>query len=337
MLLAERAHDLVDSDRQADELSRLLGGGLLDASAPTAVAFAAAARSELRQGNWDNARSMLNQALKLTPFLTDAIPWLAVQARLELARTFVAIRDISLARSLLAEIDRIFDRRPDLGVLAEQTGELRADARHDPMLDDGKGSNLTTAEMRLMPYLTTHLSFREIGDRLHLSRNTIKTQAISIYRKLGVTTRGDAIDEASAARSRCRDGAGEGDRRPVIRRRYGVQRGGRRRRRLRFRRPGLKSVSRASPSSRMMCTAAEVSGAARTSPIIPTRQPGADRDDEHHERVQIESRSHRKRLQDVLEQSVRQQHDDEHDQGGGRSLWRRARSGRRRLLPRRHR
>ena len=47
-----------------------------------------------------------------------------------------------------------------------------------------------------MPFLPTHLSFREIGDRLHLSRNTIKTQAISVYRKLGVSTRGDAIDEA---------------------------------------------------------------------------------------------------------------------------------------------
>jgi LuxR family transcriptional regulator, maltose regulon positive regulatory protein len=197
MLLSEQAHDLVDSNRQADELSRLLGGGLLDASVPTAVAFAAAARSELRQGNWDNARSMLNQALKLTPFLTDAIPWLAVQTRLELARTFVAIRDISLARSLLVEIDQIFDRCPDLGVLAEQTEQLRLTLDTIPMLDHGKGSNLTTAEMRLMPYLTTHLSFREIGDRLHLSRNTIKTQAISIYRKLGVTTRGDAIDEAT--------------------------------------------------------------------------------------------------------------------------------------------
>jgi LuxR family maltose regulon positive regulatory protein len=50
--------------------------------------------------------------------------------------------------------------------------------------------------MRLMPFLPTHLSFREIGDELNLSRNTIKTQAISIYRKLGVSTRGDAIDEA---------------------------------------------------------------------------------------------------------------------------------------------
>ena len=40
----------------------------------------------------------------------------------------------------------------------------------------------------------THLSLREIGDRLYVSRNTIKTQAISIYRKLGVSSRSGAID-----------------------------------------------------------------------------------------------------------------------------------------------
>jgi LuxR family transcriptional regulator, maltose regulon positive regulatory protein len=44
--------------------------------------------------------------------------------------------------------------------------------------------------------LATHLSFREIADQLHVSRNTIKTQAISVYRKLGVSSRSDAISEA---------------------------------------------------------------------------------------------------------------------------------------------
>ncbi len=196
MLLSEDAHDHPGADQWADELARLLAGGTLDASAPTAVAFAAAARSQLRHGDWASARALLTRALKLTPLLTDAVPWLAVQTRLELARTFLALRDLTLAKALLAEIDDIFDRRPDLGVLAEQTEVLRDELAAMPMLDFGKGSNLTAAEMRLMPFLPTHLSFREIGDRLHLSRNTIKTQAISVYRKLGVSTRGEAIEEA---------------------------------------------------------------------------------------------------------------------------------------------
>ena len=57
-------------------------------------------------------------------------------------------------------------------------------------------SGLTPAELRLLPLLATHLSFREIGERLFVSRNTVKTQAISVYRKLGVSARSTAIIRA---------------------------------------------------------------------------------------------------------------------------------------------
>ena len=58
-------------------------------------------------------------------------------------------------------------------------------------------STLTPAELRLLPLLATHRSFREIGGQLHISRNTVKTQAISVYRKLGVSSRSDAIERAA--------------------------------------------------------------------------------------------------------------------------------------------
>ena len=54
-------------------------------------------------------------------------------------------------------------------------------------------SSLTTAELRLLPLLATHLSLAEISECLVVSRNTVKTQAISIYRKLGASSRGQAI------------------------------------------------------------------------------------------------------------------------------------------------
>jgi ATP/maltotriose-dependent transcriptional regulator MalT len=53
--------------------------------------------------------------------------------------------------------------------------------------------NLTGAELRLLPLLATHLSFPEIGKELFLSPNTVKSQAISIYRKLGVSSRREAV------------------------------------------------------------------------------------------------------------------------------------------------
>ncbi len=52
------------------------------------------------------------------------------------------------------------------------------------------------AELRILRFLPTHLSFREIGLRLHVSTNTVKTQAHAVYRKLEVSSRSDAVARA---------------------------------------------------------------------------------------------------------------------------------------------
>ena len=56
--------------------------------------------------------------------------------------------------------------------------------------------SLTGAELRLLPYLATHLTFPEIATRLFISRNTVKSEAVSIYRKLGASSRSEAIERA---------------------------------------------------------------------------------------------------------------------------------------------
>ena len=53
---------------------------------------------------------------------------------------------------------------------------------------------LTPAELRLLPYLQTHLTIPEIGARLFVSKNTVGTEVGSIYRKLGVSTRSEAVE-----------------------------------------------------------------------------------------------------------------------------------------------
>jgi len=109
----------------------------------------------------------------------------------------VTLRDRSGARVLLDEAKEILALRPALGVLADQLVELEREIDAMPEATDGGSSGLTPAELRLLPLLSTHLSFREIGERLFVSRNTIKTQAISVYRKLGVSSRSDAIARAA--------------------------------------------------------------------------------------------------------------------------------------------
>jgi LuxR family maltose regulon positive regulatory protein len=110
----------------------------------------------------------------------------------------VTLRDRSAAASQLAACDRILALRPDLGSLTDAVADLRRQLDGLPAAGDGHGTGLTGAELRLLPLLATHLSFREIGERLYVSRNTIKTQAISAYRKLGVSSRSAAIERAVA-------------------------------------------------------------------------------------------------------------------------------------------
>ena len=59
--------------------------------------------------------------------------------------------------------------------------------------------SLTAAELRLVPMLATHLTFAEIGGRLSVSENTVKTQVMSVYRKLDATSRGEAVEHAVRA------------------------------------------------------------------------------------------------------------------------------------------
>jgi LuxR family maltose regulon positive regulatory protein len=55
------------------------------------------------------------------------------------------------------------------------------------------GRPLTEREETVLRMLGGTMSLREIGRELYVSPNTVKTHIRSIYRKLGVSTRGDAI------------------------------------------------------------------------------------------------------------------------------------------------
>ncbi len=194
LLAAARADE--EAETFALQAHRLIEDGELDAYATSALDLAATARALLRHGRWDEARRQLTITQRLAPSLTHAIPWLSVQVRLELGHAYVTLRDHEGARALLAEAKEILELRPSLGVLGEQVAELEAEIEAMPQATAGGGSGLTRAELRLLPLLSTHLSFREIGEQLFVSRNTIKTQAISVYRKLGVSSRSEAITRA---------------------------------------------------------------------------------------------------------------------------------------------
>jgi LuxR family maltose regulon positive regulatory protein len=196
LLAAERGdHPLAAS--LASEGRDLLERGQLGQYATSAIVHAASARALLRQGRSDDARAELAAAGRAAGPLTAALPWLTVQTRLALASAYVTLRDRERARVELAACAAVLAARPGLGVLADACEALGRQVEALPGPPAGHSSGLTPAELRLLPLLATHLSFREIGVRLFVSRTTIKTQAISAYRKLGVSSRGDAIGRAA--------------------------------------------------------------------------------------------------------------------------------------------
>jgi LuxR family maltose regulon positive regulatory protein len=161
------------------------------------LAFAAAARLAVHRGDRKGVDRQLVRAMRSRLSCTFALPYIAVRSRLQLARVYAAIADHASASHLLREIDDILLYRPALGTLVEEASGLRRVLTSSPTVRAAGGTPLTVAELRLLPYLQTHLTFREIGERLFVSRNTVSSEVGSIYRKLGVSSRSDAVDRAT--------------------------------------------------------------------------------------------------------------------------------------------
>jgi len=176
----------------AEQALAIVRDDSLDRYWTSALVYAFVARCALHRGDLHRAREHVARAARLRPLLSCALPVVSAQALLELARCYISLGDIGGARAVLRQAQDIFGQRPGLGDLPRQAVELRATLNNNPAAVQG-ASSLTTAELRLLPLLPTHLTLGEIGERLHVTRNTVKTQAIAIYRKFGVSSRREAV------------------------------------------------------------------------------------------------------------------------------------------------
>jgi len=57
-------------------------------------------------------------------------------------------------------------------------------------------STFSAEELAVLRHLPTQQSFDQIGEQLQLPRAIVRTVAITIYRKMGVVTRADAVQKA---------------------------------------------------------------------------------------------------------------------------------------------
>ena len=182
---AGQAIDLIETTGMQEHLFSILG-------------FVAAARVAAHQGNQVAARRHAGTVLRMSATPSPpAILWLSAQVAIALAETFLDLGDVAAARLRAEEAEGHLAGLLTEGVLREQLRRVSAGlAREGGHVRVPSAMALSTAEMRVLQLLPTHLSLGEIGEELHTSRNTVKTHVAAIYRKLQTTTRSEAVARA---------------------------------------------------------------------------------------------------------------------------------------------
>lgn len=130
----------------------------------------------------------------------------AARARLVLAAVRHLDADRAAARELVAVVARDLEPMALPGILGEELGTARRQLRlqQAPTVAGVAAGvrapveELTDREQALLRLLPGDLTQRELGDALHLSFNTVKAYNRQIYRKLGVSSRDEAVASARA-------------------------------------------------------------------------------------------------------------------------------------------
>ena len=126
-------------------------------------------------------------------------PWPTLIGLLALAPVRAARGDRAGGRQALAEARAILEPfADDAGIFPEllerQERKLRARKPREGQLDE----ELTESELEVLRLLGGDLSTPQMAQSLYVAPSTVRTQVKAIYRKLGVSSRGEAVQEASA-------------------------------------------------------------------------------------------------------------------------------------------
>ena len=191
-MIATRRNAWAEADALARQVDRMLADGDYRDYWTSALAYAWCAQVAAIHGDATRARELAADAARLRPLLTYALPVVSVQALAQLARAYIALADPGGASAVLGQANEILQHRPDLGTLRDQVSEL-CSSLETLKVEMVGASSLTSAELCLLPFLPTYLTLAEIAERLFVSRATVKARSISVYRKLNVSSRGEAV------------------------------------------------------------------------------------------------------------------------------------------------
>ena len=124
LLAADHGRWTEAAERVAEALE-IIDEHRLQDYAVSVLAFVVAARLAVHRGDLVEADRQLTRAMRARPSCTFVLPFLAVRARLPLAKVYSTRGDQAAARHLMLEIDELLLRRPALGALVDQVEGVR--------------------------------------------------------------------------------------------------------------------------------------------------------------------------------------------------------------------
>jgi LuxR family maltose regulon positive regulatory protein len=179
--LGQAARELADSDPGLSETPQ------------SSLAYAAVGVVHASRGQLEAARSELEHALRSRRQWSGLSSWATLEILLRLASVLHDLGDLSEAAALLGEAADLLASLPD-GAEAQRARLRRLERRLTaPVPAAPLTAALTQRERAVLWLLQGGLSQREIAQELSVSLNTVKTHTRAIYRKLGVSSRPEAI------------------------------------------------------------------------------------------------------------------------------------------------
>jgi LuxR family maltose regulon positive regulatory protein len=193
----EEAH-LEEAESLAREAHALVDRFGLKEIPQATLAPIALGRVLAERGKLDEAQTELESGLSVRRMLPDLSPWPTLIGLLALAPVRLARGDGARARAVLAEARAILEASPDAGIFPEllerQERKLRTGKRREGQLNE----ELTERELDVLLLFDAELTVQQMGSRLYVAPSTIRTHIKSIFRKLGASSRKEAVEQAHA-------------------------------------------------------------------------------------------------------------------------------------------
>jgi LuxR family maltose regulon positive regulatory protein len=190
---------LEEAESLAREAAALVDRLQLQGVPQAALAYIALGRVLAERGDLAGAQILLEKGLSVRRRFPAVSPWATLIGLLALASVRMARDERAEARAVLAEARTILEPfAADAGIFPELLERQERTLRVSKQRNGHLNGEPTERELAVLRLLDGELSVSQMGDSLYVASSTVRTHIKSIYRKLGATSRKEAVQQAKA-------------------------------------------------------------------------------------------------------------------------------------------